>query len=95
MKLSEQELETMKSALAIGLIYTKDSVTESKFSLLWLKVECEMTRKDNATQEKPSPFKWIKEEKFKIPEGATYRSPMVTLAQCAGWISEYVKKYCA
>ena len=44
--------------------------------------------------ERPSPYKWIKEEKFKIPDGTSYREPKVNLIQCANWISEYVKKHC-
>ena len=43
---------------------------------------------------RPSPYKWIKEEKFKIKEGESYNEPRVNLIQCASWISEYVKKYC-
>jgi hypothetical protein len=44
-------------------------------------------------KERPSPFKWLKEEKFKIPQGATYISPEISMTQCAGWIAEYVDKY--
>lgn len=48
----------------------------------------------HTTNERPLPYKWLKEEKWKIPQGATYHDPKVTLTQCAGWIMEYVKKYC-
>ena len=41
----------------------------------------------------PKPYKWLKEEKWNIPQGATYHDPKVTLTQCAGWITEYIKKY--
>lgn len=41
----------------------------------------------------PTPFTWLKEEKFKIPQGATYLETKVSMRQCAAWIGEYVKKY--
>lgn len=41
----------------------------------------------------PKPYHWIKEEKFKIQQGATYYEPKVTLTQCATWMMEYIKKY--
>ena len=41
----------------------------------------------------PKPYTWLKEGKFKIAEGATYHDPRATITQCAGWITEYVKKY--
>ena len=41
----------------------------------------------------PKPYNWLKEEKWKIPQGATYYDPKVTLTQCAGWMMEYIKKY--
>lgn len=41
----------------------------------------------------PKPYKWLKDEKWKIPQGATYYDPKVTLTQCASWMMEYIKKY--
>jgi len=46
-----------------------------------------------APEEIPKPYTWLKEEKWRIPQGATYHDPRVTLTQYAGWITEYVKKY--
>lgn len=45
-------------------------------------------------EKRPSPYKWIKEDKFQIPAGSSYHEPKVNLIQCANWITEYVKKYC-
>lgn len=41
----------------------------------------------------PKPYKWLKEEKWKIPQGTTYYDPKVTLTQCASWMMEYIAKY--
>lgn len=43
----------------------------------------------------PTPLDWLKYEKLKIVKGSSYYEPKITLRQCASWISEYVKKYCA
>lgn len=38
-----------------------------------------------------TPYQWLKEEKFKIPQGATYYDPKLTMRQCAQYIGEYIK----
>ena len=41
---------------------------------------------------KPTPYRWVKNQKLKIPEGATFRDDKcITIRQCASWISEYNK----
>ena len=41
---------------------------------------------------KPTPYRWVKNQKLNIPEGATFKDDKcITIRQCASWISEYNK----
>ena len=41
----------------------------------------------------PTPYEWMREEKFKIPKGSTYINPTLSMRVCAVWMEEYIKKY--
>ena len=82
-----EEKYKKETGFDVGKIHTTGTTYSSCDYVEWLE-------KQISTNEKPTPYKWIKEEKFQIPAGASYREPKVSLFQCANWISEYVKKYC-
>lgn len=48
---------------------------------------------ENDSKDIPSPYQWIKEEKFNITQGTTYYEPKVTIRHCASLMKEYVDKY--
>lgn len=48
-----------------------------------------------ASDEIPTPFRWLQDEKFKAPKGVCSRFDPITIPRCATWIGEYVKKYYA
>ncbi len=40
----------------------------------------------------PSPYQWLKVQKFNIPDGSSYvEAKDISMRQCAAWISEYVQ----
>lgn len=48
---------------------------------------------DESDRERPKPLDWLRYQKFKIPEGASFIMPEVSARQCAAWIEEYIRQF--
>ena len=89
-KLSKEEL--IDELILLGdenLILTAINKEQSK------QLDLYVVRHGTTVLKTPKPLEWIKRDKLGIEKGTTYREPNISIRQCASWISEYIKKYCA